>query len=256
MSIWLYVSSGLVIGCLVGLTGVGGGSLMTPLLILLFGVHPGTAVGSDLLYAAVTKIAGTAVHGRYGSVDWRITARLACGSVPAVVLTLAALAYWPQGGSQSHFVSVTLGAVLFLTAILLLARKPLLKLFAASVERLRPGQVTALTIATGALLGGLVTITSVGSGAIGMTVLLLLYPRSPAVRLVGSDIAHAVPLTLLAGFGHWFLGDVDFTLVGLLLAGSVPGVIAGSLLAFRMPELLLRIALAVVLLITAMRLLT
>ena len=256
MSFWLYVFSGLVIGGLVGLTGVGGGSLMTPLLILLFGIHPGTAVGSDLLYAAVTKIAGTATHGRYGSVDWRITGRLACGSVPAVLLTLSVLAYSPQGGFPSHFVSVTLGVVLLLTAILLLARKVLLRLFAASVERLRPAQIAALTVATGALLGVLVTLTSVGSGAIGMTVLLLLYPRSPVVRLVGSDIAHAVPLTLLAGFGHWFLGDVNFALIGSLLVGSIPGVIGGSLLAVRMPELLLRIVLAIVLLITSLRLLT
>jgi uncharacterized membrane protein YfcA len=256
MSFWLYVFSGVVVGCLVGLTGVGGGSLMTPLLILLFGVYPATAVGSDLLYAAVTKVVGTAVHGQHGSVDWRITRRLAAGSVPAVLLTLAALTQWPSSGHQSHVLSVTLGVVLLLTAIVLLARKALLGLLAAPIERLSPAQIKAATVATGAVLGCLVTLTSVGAGALGMTMLLLLYPRSPVVRLVGSDIAHAVPLTLLAGFGHWFLGDVNFGLVGSLLLGSVPGVVVGSLLSFRLPELLLRLLLAAVLLVAASQLLT
>ncbi len=255
MSFWLYVFSGVVVGCLVGLTGVGGGSLMTPLLILLFGVHPATAVGSDLLYAAVTKVVGTTVHGQHGSVDWRITRRLATGSVPAVLLTLAALTQWPSSGHQSAFLSVTLGIVLLLTAIVLLSRKVLLGLLAAPIERLSPKQIMVATVATGAVLGCLVTLTSVGAGALGMTMLILLYPRSPVVRLVGSDIAHAVPLTLLAGFGHWFLGDVNFGLVGSLLLGSVPGVILGSLLSFRLPELLLRLLLAAVLLVAASQLL-
>jgi uncharacterized membrane protein YfcA len=244
MSFWLYVFSGLVVGCLVGLTGVGGGSLMTPLLILLFGVHPATAVGSDLLYAATTKVVGTTVHGQHGSVDWRITRRLATGSVPAVIVTLAILTRWPSSGHQSAFLSVTLGLVL------------LLALLAAPIERLLPAQITALTVVTGAVLGTLVTLTSVGAGALGMTMLLLLYPRSPIVRLVGSDIAHAVPLTLLAGFGHWFLGDVNFSLVGSLLLGSVPGVVLGSLLSVRVPELVLRLLLAAVLLVAASQLLT
>jgi uncharacterized membrane protein YfcA len=256
MSFWLYVFSGLVVGCLVGLTGVGGGSLMTPLLILLFGVHPATAVGSDLLYAATTKVVGTTVHGQHGSVDWRITRRLATGSVPAVIVTLAILTRWPSSGHQSAFLSVTLGLVLLVTAILLLARKVLLALLAAPIERLLPAQITALTVVTGAVLGTLVTLTSVGAGALGMTMLLLLYPRSPIVRLVGSDIAHAVPLTLLAGFGHWFLGDVNFSLVGSLLLGSVPGVVLGSLLSVRVPELVLRLLLAAVLLVAASQLLT
>ncbi len=255
MSDWLYSLSGLFVGFLVGLTGVGGGSLMTPLLILLFGVHPGTAVGSDLAYASVTKIAGTAVHGRHGSVDWTVTRRLACGSVPAVILTLTGLAVWPQSGSQSRFVSVTLGIVLLLTVLLLLFRGPLLRLLAAPVERLRPSHVVALTVATGAMLGCLVTLTSIGAGALGMTALLLLYPRLPAVRLVGSDIAHAVPLTMLAGFGHWMLGDVDIVLVVSLLIGSIPGVVLGSLLSFRLPDLPLRAALAAVLAAAALALL-
>ena len=256
MSFGLYGLSGLFVGFLVGLTGVGGGSLMTPLLILLFGVHPGTAVGTDLLYASATKVAGTAVHGTHGSIDWTVTGRLACGSVPAVILTLGVLALWPGADMNSRYITVTLGIVLLLTAVLLVYRAPLLRVFAAPVERLKSSQVTTLTILTGAVLGILVTLTSVGSGAIGMTALLLLYPKLPAVRLVGSDIAHAVPLTLLAGFGHWLLGDVDLGLAGSLLIGSIPGVIAGSLVAFRTPDIVLRITLAAVLFVAAIRLLT
>ena len=256
MSFGLYALSGLFIGFLVGLTGVGGGSLMTPLLILLFGVHPATAVGSDLLYASVTKIVGTGVHGSHGSVDWRVTGRLACGSVPAVIMTLLVLAIWPGASMNSPFVSLTLGVVLMLTVALLLYRAALLRVFGAAVERLTPAQVTALTVLIGVVLGCLVTLTSVGSGAIGMTALLLLYPKLPPVRLIGSDIAHAVPLTLLAGFGHWLLGDVDFALVGSLLAGSVPGVIIGSLVSFRAPNTVLRITLAAVLFVSGLKLLT
>ncbi len=256
MSFELYILSGLLVGFLVGLTGVGGGSLMTPLLILLFGIHPATAVGSDLLYAAATKSVGTAVHGRHGTVDWAVTRRLAYGSVPAVCLTLGLVAIRPDMGMNGRFVTTTLGIVLLATVVLLLYRSALLRLVAPRIERLPPGGITALTIGTGMILGCLVTLTSVGSGAIGMSALLLLYPRLPAVRLIGSDIAHAVPLTLLAGFGHWLLGDVDFGLVGTLLAGSVPGVIVGSLVSFRAPDIVLRIVLAAVLLVASVKLLT
>ena len=255
MSSSLYALSGLLVGFLVGLTGVGGGSLMTPLLILLFSVHPTTAVGSDLLYASATKTVGAVVHGRHGSVDWRITGLLACGSVPAAMLTLVALAQWPQTNPQSHLVSLTLAVVLLITSALLVFRNAVLALFAKSLARLRPAQITGLTVATGVLLGCLVTVSSVGAGAIGMTALLMLYPRLPAVRLVGSDIAHAIPLTLLAGAGHWALGDVNFGLVASLLVGSIPGIIVGSLLSFRLPEGALRIGLAAVLFTVSMTLL-
>ena len=228
---------------------------MTPLLILLFDVHPSTAVGSDLLYASVTKMVGTGVHGSHGTVDWRIVGRLAVGSVPATVLALGLTTLWPHSGGNGHAVSVALGLVLLLTALLLIFRGTLVRFFAARVGEMAPQRVLVATIATGAVLGFLVTATSVGAGAIGVTALLVLYPRVAAGRLVGSDIAHAVPLTLLAGFGHWILGDVDFALVGSLLIGSVPGVIAGSLLSFRLPDRALRIALALVLTVTSLRLL-
>ena len=255
MSHLLYPLSGLFIGFLVGLTGVGGGSLMTPLLVLLFGIHPSTAVGSDLLYAAATKVVGTGVHGSHGTVDWRIVGRLGMGSVPATVLALGLTALWPQSGGNGHAVSVALGLVLLLTAVLLIFRGTIVRFFADRVGDMSPQRVTAATIVTGAVLGFLVTVTSVGAGAVGVTALLVLYPRVAAGRLVGSDIAHAVPLTLLAGIGHWALGDVDFALVGSLLIGSVPGVIAGSFLSFRLPDRALRVALALVLTATSLRLL-
>ena len=255
MSHLLYPLSGLFIGFLVGLTGVGGGSLMTPLLVLLFGVHPTTAVGSDLLYAAATKVVGTGVHGTHGTVDWRIVRRLAAGSVPATVLALGVTALWPQNNSNGHALTVALGVVLLLTAVLLMFRGPVVRFFAAWLGEMSPRRVLVATVVTGAVLGFLVTITSVGAGAIGVPALLVLYPRTAVGRLVGSDIAHAVPLTLLAGFGRWILGDVDFGLVGSLLIGSVPGVILGSVLSFRLPDRGLRIALALVLAATSLRML-
>ncbi|MCR0983702.1 sulfite exporter TauE/SafE family protein [Roseomonas populi] len=243
-----YAASGLGVGLLVGLTGVGGGSLMTPLLILLFGVHPASAVGSDLLYAASTKAVGTAVHGLHGSVGWRIVGLLAAGSVPATAFTILLAAYLGiGGGGRSHFIAVALGIVLLLTAAVMLCQKQVVAAVSGLLGRTGRVNTPALTVLVGAMLGVMVTLTSVGAGAIGMTALLILYPKLPAVRLVGSDIAHAVPLTLLAGFGHWWLGTVDFGLVGSLLAGSIPGIILGSLLSNRVPERSLRVCLALVL---------
>ncbi len=245
----LYVGSGFVVGLLVGLTGVGGGSLMTPLLMLLFGVHPATAVGTDLLYAAATKTVGTALHGIGGTVAWRITAWLALGSVPAATLTLLALSRFDlHGAGVGRSISLVLGVVLVLSAASLILRQRIAAL-AASWVHLSPRRTAWLTALTGAIVGTLVAVSSVGAGALGMTVLVLLYPRERINRLVGADIAHAVPLTLLAGAGHWLLGDVRWPLFGLLLMGSVPGVGVGSLLSRRVPEHVLRPLLAVVLLL-------
>ena len=251
----LYSLSGLVVGVLVGITGVGGGSLMTPLLVLLFGIHPATAVGTDLLYAGLTKIVGTAVHGRNKTVDWRITGLLACGSVPATVLTLAALAGLGGGGQNTaSVINVVLGLALILTAVTLLFRRWLLGALARHTEALSPAQVGGLTVALGAMLGVLVSISSVGAGAIGVTVLILLYPKLPVARLVGSDIAHAVPLTLIAGTGHWLIGSVDWQLLVSLLVGSIPGIIVGSQLASYVPDRVLRPILASTLAVVGARL--
>jgi len=241
----LYVTSGFGVGLLVGMTGVGGGSLMTPLLILLFGVHPATAVGTDLLQAAATKTAGTLVHGLNHTVDWRISARLASGSVPATLLTLAVLSrYDLSGPTSSRIIALTLGFMLLLTALSLFFRRFFLAHVGPTLERFTGRQVALCTVATGALLGVLVTISSVGAGALGVTALLLLYPRVPMASIVGSDIAHAVPLTLIAGAGHWWIGSVDWSLFVSLLIGSIPGIAIGSALASKVPDAVLRPVLA------------
>jgi uncharacterized protein len=242
----LYSVSGFVVGVLVGLTGVGGGSLMTPLLVLLFGINPATAVGTDLLYACITKTAGTLVHGLSNTVDWKITRRLALGSVPATALTLLVLAYFNRGNHEgtAGFITTVLGFALILTAIALVFRKWILDFFATRVGEFDERQSRILTVVLGALLGILVSVSSVGAGAIGVTVLLILYPRLPVARIVGSDIAHAVPLTLIAGIGHWFLGSIDWPLLGSLLVGSLPGIVIGSYVAARVPDRVLRPILA------------
>jgi len=250
----LYAASGFVVGVLVGLTGVGGGSLMTPILILLFGIHPVSAVGTDLLYASATKTCGTAVHGFNRTIDWRVVGRLALGSVPMTAFTLFALAELKiSSGAAQGLVTKVLGVALFFTALSLIFRRTLMQLYANRVGELPPATVRNLTVLTGAVLGVLVSLSSVGAGAIGVTALVLLYPKMPTTRIVGSDIAHAVPLTFVAGVGHWMLGSVNFALLGSLLVGSIPGIIIGSLLAPRMPEVGLRTVLAIVLLIVCIR---
>jgi uncharacterized protein len=241
----LYIVSGFLVGLLVGQTGMGGGALMTPILVLLFGVHPAAAVGTDLLYASITKSVGTAVHGANHTVEWGIVARLAGGSVPATALTLLMISHFDLSSqTASHVISLVLGAMLLLTSIALLFRHRLIAMGGERLGEFSPSSTDALTVATGAVLGVLVTISSVGAGAIGVTVLLLLYPKLPMARIVGSDIAHAVPLTLIAGVGHWFLGSVNLDMLASLLIGSIPGIILGSMLSVRVPEWVLRPLLA------------
>ncbi|AIT81905.1 sulfite exporter TauE/SafE family protein [Novosphingobium pentaromativorans] len=244
----LHALAGFIVGLLVGMTGVGGGSLMTPLLVLMFGVSPQTAVGTDLLYAAITKITGTTVHGWRDTVDWKIVRRLAYGSIPATILTLAVMARLGKVSDHSqHIILFSLAVLLAITACTVIFRARLAR-FAQERGPLEPGsRVTGATVLLGAAIGIAVSISSVGAGAIGVTVLLMLYPRLPMVRIVGSDIAHAVPLALIAGVGHWIIGDVDGVLLTNLLVGSIPGVIIGSLLSTRAPEWLLRPLLAIVL---------
>jgi uncharacterized protein len=250
----LYALSGLVIGAIVGMTGVGGGSLMTPVLVLLFGVSPATAVGTDLLYAAVTKSGGTLIHGYNRTISWPVVGLLAAGSAPASALTLFVIANWgSKNDGVSHLITVALGVALLLTAGSLLLRKQLRRAALAS-DPISAPRTRALTIVTGALLGFFVSISSVGAGALGVTALLLLYPRFATVRIVGTDIAHAVPLTLIAGAGHWWLGSVDWRMLASLLCGSLPGIALGSALAPRVPGGLLRRVLAVILTIVGIRL--
>lgn len=242
---------------LVGLTGVGGGSLMTPLLVLLFGFHPATAVGTDLLYASVTKSVGTAVHGKRQTVDWKIVGGLASGSVPAAIVTLTLMGYFGVKGAGSAFVlNVLLGGALLVTSLTVFFRPLILRWAGHHIDTLEERRVTRWTVLLGVMLGILVSITSVGAGALGTTALLILYPRLPVARIAGSDIAHAVPLTLIAGIGHWLMGSVDLTLMFALLVGSIPGIIVGSLVATRSSDSVLRPILALTLLVSGVRLLT
>jgi uncharacterized protein len=251
----IYSLAGFAVGLLVGLTGVGGGSLMTPILILLFGIHPAAAVGTDLLYAAATKTAGSLVHGYNRTVDWRVVGRLATGSVPATVLTIAALSFVNLNGPLAReLIAGLLTIALFLTAMTLVFRERIVDRYAVRIGQLSEQRVASLTIAVGAVLGVLVSISSVGAGAIGVTALILLYPKLPTARIVGSDIAHAVPLTLVAGMGHWWLGSIDLHLLIPLLLGSVPGIVLGSYTAARVPEITLRVLLAGTLVVVASKL--
>jgi uncharacterized protein len=251
----LYPVSGFVVGLLVGLTGVGGGSLMTPLLILLFGIHPATAVGTDLLYAAATKSAGGVVHSLNRTVDWRVVRRLAVGSVPMTIVTIATLSYFDvKGEGVRQLIEAVLSFALLLTAITLVFRNRIVARYAPTLSALTPNRIALLTVAVGAVLGILVSISSVGAGAIGVTALVLLYPKLPTARIVGSDIVHAVPLTLVGGIGHWFLGSIDWMVFAALIFGSVPGILLGSYLAARFNETALRVVLAVTLLAVATKL--
>ncbi len=251
----LYSIAGFAVGLLIGLTGVGGGSLMTPLLILLFDIHPVTAVGTDLLYAAVTKTAGSLVHGYNRTVDWRVVRRLAAGSVPMTVLTMFALSHVDINGTAARgLIAAALAMALVLTALTLIFREKIAARCATRIGALSEKQIAVLTVGVGAVLGIFVSVSSVGAGALGVTALIVLYPRLPTAQIVGSDIAHAVPLTLAAGIGHWYIGSVDFDILASLLLGSVPGILIGSHVAARIPEKMLRFALAVVLVVVATKL--
>ncbi|HEX5210904.1 MAG TPA: sulfite exporter TauE/SafE family protein [Pseudolabrys sp.] len=250
----LYSLSGFAVGLLVGMTGVGGGSLMTPILILLFGIHPATAVGTDLLYAAATKTGGSLVHGWARSIDWKVVRRLASGSIPATAITIAALSHFNLNGDAARdLITLVLSVALFATAFVLVFGGPIVALYRARVNELDPKRTATTTVLVGALLGVLVSISSVGAGAIGVVLLVLLYPQLPISKIVGSDIVHAVPLTLIAGIGHWMMGSVDWHIIASLLVGSLPGIFVGSYFAVRVPERALQLILAVTLFVVASR---
>jgi hypothetical protein len=243
-----YSLAGALVGFLVGMTGVGGGSLMAPILVLGFGFAPAMAIGTDLWFATLTKCVGGAVHRRFGSPDWRVIGRLALGSVPAAILTLGYLGFMQGGKLNSELLMKLLGAMLVITAIIVpikhIIHAPVARIREMLGDKLRPVQWTA-TVAAGAVVGCLVTLTSIGAGALVAAVLMLLYPlRLNAKSLVGTDIVHAIPLALIAAIGHSWLGNVDWGLLGLLLIGSVPGVIAGSFAAGKVSETWVRLALA------------
>lgn len=254
---WLYTLSGFAVGLIVGVTGVGGGSLMTPLLVLFFGISPATAVGTDLLYASLTKTVGGWVHGRKGTVDWKVVGLLALGSLPAAVITISLLKIMAlEEKTLRSLVTSVLSVALLATAAVLLLKDQIKKLARrkdGTVYELHHRYLPAATIATGVIVGTLVTISSIGAGVLGTVAILFLYPRMPAVKVVGTDIVHAVPLTAVAGMGHMALGTVDFVLLGSLLLGSLPGIYIGSHLSAKVPEKVLRPLLATMLLIIGLK---
>jgi uncharacterized membrane protein YfcA len=247
---WLAIISGFGIGAIVGMTGVGGGSLMTPLLIGVFKLNPAVAIGTDLWFAAITKSGGAWAHHRHGHVDYRITGLMLAGSIPASLATVALMHYTGVTKGWASALTFALGIALLLTAVTI-AYRSAWQALGLRLERWLPeSRKNVLTVAAGFLLGVLVSLSSIGAGALGATLILLLYPRLPAHRLVGTDIAHAVPLTLVAGIGHATLGHVDWGLLGALLIGSLPGIWLGAQLTKVMPDKLVR-ALLCVSLVTA-----
>ncbi len=245
-----FIISGSIVGFIVGLTGVGGGSLMTPLL-LWFGINPATAVGTDLLYAAITKSSGVVAHQRNNNINWRIAGLLSLGSIPASLFALWLLTYFhTETQAQETIIKQALGYVLLLTALAIFFKKQLLAYSQKSLisqKNLHPNIYNSLTVLTGVVLGIMVSLTSIGAGALGTVALFMLYPLLTSRKLVGTEIAHAVPLTLIAGMGHASLGNVDWHLLVYLLIGSLPGVYIGGSLSGRIPESVLRPCMALML---------
>jgi uncharacterized membrane protein YfcA len=234
------ILSGFGIGAIVGMTGVGGGSLMTPLLLSVFKLNPAVAIGTDLWFACITKVAGSASHHLSGHVNWRITALMLAGSIPASMATVALMHQTGITKGWASALTFSLGIALLLTAVTV-AYKQAWHAVGLRLERWLPeSRKPALTVLCGLILGVLVSLSSIGAGAIGATLIMLIYPRLPSHRIVGTDIAHAVPLTLVAGIGHATLGHVDWTLLGSLLIGSIPGIWIGSQLTRKMPEKIVR----------------
>ena len=254
------IASGALTGLIVGMTGVGGGAIMTPLLILVLGIAPGIAVGTDLVFASITKLGAVWVHRSHGSVDWQIVRRLAVGSIPACAITLVVMHVLSIGQGVDAFIRPAIGAAIVLTAVAMALRG----LIHAAGKRLRIAAPTnfkvlqpGLTVLAGAILGVLVTLTSIGAGALGTVMLVYLYPlRLTPVKLVGTDLAHAIPVAVLAGAGHVAMGNIDIPLLGWLLLGSLPGVWVGTRLSARVPQEMLRRIIAIILAIVGLKTLT
>lgn len=250
---FIHIAAGALVGLIIGLTGVGGGSLMTPILVLGFGISPAIAVGTDLLYAALTKCSGIYFHHKNNTVDWKVVALLGSGSVPCSIVTISILEHLKSTGfNYDSIIMITLSIMLILTSFIILIKSRLLNfihsnhgdsLFVNFVRNYRPH----ITVLSGCLLGCVVTLSSVGAGAIGSAILFLLYPRKSSISIVGTDIAHAVPLTAIAGLGHLHFGSVDFSLLFGLLAGGIPAIYLGSMIGKKLPDSILRPLIALLL---------
>lgn len=237
------MASGFGVGAIVGITGVGGGSLMTPLLLSVFKLNPAVAIGTDLWFAALTKMSGSVAHARHGHVNWQITRRLLAGSIPASLATVALMHFTGITKGWASALTFSLGIALLLTAVVVAFKKSWQAVGLRLERHITEARKPALTVLSGVLLGVLVSLSSIGAGAIGATLILLIYPRLSARQIVGSDIAHAVPLTLVAGIGHATLGNVNWLLLVPLLVGSIPGIWLGAQLTRKLPEGLVRVLL-------------
>jgi hypothetical protein len=255
----LVALAGALTGLMVGMTGVGGGSLMTPMLLLFFGVAPLSAVGTDLWFAAVTKTVASGVHSRHKLIDWQVARRLWLGSLTSSALAIVLLQHYAAQHGVAEVMKTTVAVAVIVTAIGMLFQRHLQAFGSVSQRYDKESFVrlqAPLTVAAGAVLGVLVSLTSIGSGALGVVMLIYLYPvRLTPPRLVATDIVHAIPLALFAGLGHLLIGNVDFGLLANMLLGSVPAVIVGALLSARLPHRLLRLALVTLLLIVGTRIL-
>ena len=254
-----FTIAGFVVGFIIGLTGVGGGSLMTPVLVLVFSIKPSIAVGTDLLYAAITKAGGIFSHQKQGTIDWRVVRLLSAGSIPAALSAVFILKQLARMGiNYEPIITSMLSIALILTSLVILFKSQL-----QSLGKTEPFQFiriihrklrAPMTILAGVIIGILVTFSSVGAGALGAAFLFFLYPRFSTVRIVGTDLAHAIPITAIAGLGHWHLGSVDFQLLLSLIIGSLPGIYLGSHTGVQLPEKLMRMLLALMLLLIGGRL--
>ena len=249
-----FILAGVLVGFCVGITGVGGGSLMTPILISLFKIEPHIAIGTDLLYAAISKFCGSIVHAKKTNIVWPIVLWLAVGSIPASLATHWVLEnYLSQSASYKGILTMVLGFMLTLTGISIVFRGSIEKFFSKfrqneSLEltedlaniHLRAKEKRVYIVVMGIVLGIFVTLSSVGAGAFGIMALVLMFPHLPMIRIIGSDVVHAVLLTLVAGLGHLSSGNVDLYLLGWLLVGSIPAIIIGTLISSRLPERMIR----------------
>ncbi len=256
---FLFILSGFIVGFIVGMTGVGGGSLMTPILVLGFGIKPAIAVGTDLLYAAITKSGGVFVHHAKGNIQWKIVGLLATGSIPASFISIIIIKELDAAGiNYDKLIMATLSIALILTALFLILRDRLQRISKSekfdAIKLMHRKWRKPITIFAGVLIGTLVTLSSVGAGVIGSAVLFFLYPRLKAIKIVATDIAHAIPITAIAGLGHAHIGTVNYILLGSLLIGSLPGIYLGSHFGTRLPDRVMRPILATILLVIGVRL--